>query len=101
MLTGTTLLYWACVVACVVAGVFLMLARVRMGRAATPAGSRPSGPARHQQPPATTGGGTAVGATAVSADPTAEPARDADRAPTESGEVRSVTAPSDAPVGER
>jgi hypothetical protein len=51
--TGATVLYWLCVVACVAAGVLLVTARLRMGRAApgrrTPADAPPATPA----PPAT------------------------------------------------
>jgi hypothetical protein len=35
ILTGETVLYWSCVVACVAAGAFLVLARVRMGHSPT------------------------------------------------------------------
>jgi hypothetical protein len=68
ILTGATVLYWACVAACVLAGVLLVLARVRMGRT-PPASVAPSGttaPAT-QPPPAT----AAVGDPAVP--PVADP----------------------------
>jgi hypothetical protein len=44
ILTGVTVLYWACVAACVLAGVLLVLAHVRMERTPTPS-AVPSRPA--------------------------------------------------------
>jgi hypothetical protein len=69
ILTGTTLFYWLCVAACVAAGVFLVAARLRMGRgAAAPAGAARGGAQVPQQLSATTTGSTpAAGATALSA----------------------------------
>jgi hypothetical protein len=56
ILTGATVLYWLCVAACVAAGIFLVLARTRMGRApaasAAPAAA-PTEAAGPAQAPAT------------------------------------------------
>ncbi len=72
ILTGTTVLYWLCVVACGAAGVFLLLARTRMGRApsgpAVPGHRMPSAP---DQRPAAAEPGT--GATAVDLPVAGEP----------------------------
>jgi hypothetical protein len=62
ILTGATVLYWLCVAACVAAGIFLVLARTRMGR--TPAGATAAG--------ASTAGDAAVPTDAPAA-PAAEP----------------------------
>jgi hypothetical protein len=62
-LTGTTVLYWLCVVACVAAGVFLLLARARIGR--TP--SAPTGPTSRSERPAEQRPAS-TGATAVRVD---------------------------------
>jgi hypothetical protein len=81
VVTGATVLYWACVAACVAAGVCLVLARVRMGRApAQPARSAGTTARTPQRPPATPAGSTgasAAGATAPESAPEAEPAVDA------------------------
>jgi hypothetical protein len=60
ILTGATVLYWLCVAACAAAGVFLVLARTRMGSTAaapstssrTTATDTPSAPAAEPFPPA-------------------------------------------------
>ena len=68
ILTGATVLYWACVAACLIAAVCLFLARRQMRAtspsAATPARAEPAGTAESQAPAAT---GTAVPAGATSA----------------------------------
>jgi hypothetical protein len=81
VLTKITVLYWLCVVACVVAGVFLVGARARMSRAAgraRPAGTPSSAGAEPAGAPATgadapTGPQQAVTATAVQPIPAYEP----------------------------
>ena len=102
-LTGETVLYWACVAACVAAGIFLLLARRRMGRApAAPAPPGTTSPFRqHPASAGTDAGPTAAGATPVgaatggdrgSADPVADRADAAPPTRTPAG-----TAPEPAP----
>ena len=54
IVTGTTVFYWLCVAACVVAGLLLVLARLQLGRAAGPPGAAGSRPAEGTTPPAGT-----------------------------------------------
>jgi hypothetical protein len=61
ILTGTTLFYWLCVVACVAAGVFLVLARLRMGRHPAPSAPARTRPPATQQFPAAPAGGPPTG----------------------------------------
>jgi hypothetical protein len=122
ILTDTTVLYWLCVGACGAAGVFLVLARIRMGRApAVPAPpARTSASTSHRQPASTAvgapagattpGGPTAVGGIAggpeaevpaepvvagLAAAPTGDPAAPPAASPEDDGPAAEV--PAEAP----
>ncbi len=125
VVTGTTVLYWACVAACGGAAVVLVVARLRMAREtgevdrrgagagarAHPAGSRAPGAGRTGPQPGTgaepeaavprTPGPPRVpaGATAVrGTEPAAQPEPDVEPAPVAPGPTESAAAPPEAPL---
>jgi hypothetical protein len=125
VVTGTTGLYWACVAACGVAAVVLVVARLRMrreagnsdrrtsgaGARAHPAGSRAPGAGRTAPPPATVPGPETAaprtpgpprepaGATAVrGTGPAAQPEPDSEPAPVASRPDEPAAAPAEEPL---
>ena len=75
ILTGTTVLYWACVAACVVAAVCLFAARRQMTAATPAAAGRPE--TAEKEAPAATEDAAPAGATAATVVAVEEPAAEA------------------------